>query len=128
MRSVRLAVLVALTLLAALLLATPARAQAQAPVSFTGPSYFAVDSFPASVAVGEFNQDGHPDLAVANECGDSGSDTLSGGTGDDSLGGGSGSDRLTGGPGADRFRGGSGTDTATDFTAAEGDTSDGTIP
>jgi VCBS repeat-containing protein len=61
-------------------------------------------------------------------CGDSGSDTLSGGGGDDSLGGGSGSDQLTGGSGADRFSGGSGTDVATDFTAAQGDTSDGTIP
>jgi VCBS repeat-containing protein len=61
-------------------------------------------------------------------CGDSGGDILSGGGGDDSLGGGSGTDRLTGGPGADRFSGGSGTDTAIDFTAREGDTSDGTIP
>ena len=32
------------------------------------------------------------------------------------------------GRGADRFSGGSGTDTATDFAAAEGDTTDGTIP
>jgi hypothetical protein len=61
-------------------------------------------------------------------CGDSGGDTLGGGGGDDSLGGGSGSDRLTGGSGADRFSGGSGTDTATDLTATEGDTNDGTIP
>jgi VCBS repeat-containing protein len=61
-------------------------------------------------------------------CGDSGGDSLSGGAGDDSLGGGSGTDRLTGGSGADRFSGGSGTDTTTDFTATEGDTSDGTIP
>jgi Ca2+-binding RTX toxin-like protein len=61
-------------------------------------------------------------------CGDSGSDTLSGGAGDDSLGGGSGTDSLTGGPGADRFSGGSGTDVTTDFTADEGDTTDGTIP
>jgi VCBS repeat-containing protein len=61
-------------------------------------------------------------------CGDSGGDTLSGGGGDDSLGGGSGTDLLTGGAGADRFSGGSGTDTTTDFNAAEGDTSDGTIP
>jgi VCBS repeat-containing protein len=61
-------------------------------------------------------------------CGYSGSDTLSGGAGDDSLEGGSGSDRLTGGSGADRFSGGSGTDVATDFTVAEGDTTDGTIP
>jgi len=76
MRSIRLAVLVALTLLAALLLVTPA--PAQAPVSFTGPSYFAVGSFPASVAVGEFNQDGHPDLAVANEFSDNVSVLLGG--------------------------------------------------
>jgi VCBS repeat-containing protein len=82
MRSVRLAVLVALTLLAALtllvalVLATPARAQA--PVSFTGPRYFAVGSFPASVAVGEFNQDGQPDLAVANEFSDNVSVLLGG--------------------------------------------------
>jgi VCBS repeat-containing protein len=61
-------------------------------------------------------------------CGDSGSDILSGGAGDDSLGGGSGGDRLSGGSDADRFSGGSGTDTATDFTSAEGDTTDGTIP
>jgi Ca2+-binding RTX toxin-like protein len=61
-------------------------------------------------------------------CGDSGSDTLSGGGGDDSLDGGSGGDRLTGGSGADRFSGGSGVDAATDFTPAEGDTTDGTIP
>jgi VCBS repeat-containing protein len=61
-------------------------------------------------------------------CGDSGGDTLSGGAGDDSLGGGSGTDRLTGGPGADRFSGGSGTDVATDFSADEGDTTDGTTP
>jgi VCBS repeat-containing protein len=61
-------------------------------------------------------------------CGDSGGDTISGGTGDDSLGGGSGSDLLTGGSGADRFSGGSGTDAATDVTAAEGDTIEGTIP
>ena len=76
MRSIRLAVLVALTLLAALLLVTPA--PAQAPVSFTGPSYFAVGSFPASVAVGEFNQDGHPDRAVANEFSDNVSVLLGG--------------------------------------------------
>jgi VCBS repeat-containing protein len=61
-------------------------------------------------------------------CGDSGGDILSGGVGDDSLGGGSGGDRLSGGSGADRFSGGSGTDASTDFTAAEGDTTDGTIP
>ena len=61
-------------------------------------------------------------------CGDSGGDKLSGGAGDDSLGGGSGDDLLTGDKGADRFSGGSGTDVATDFTVAEGDTIEGTIP
>jgi VCBS repeat-containing protein len=61
-------------------------------------------------------------------CGASGNDTLSGGDGADSLLGGGGNDRLTGGLGADRFSGGTGNDTATDFAAAEGDTSDGTIP
>jgi VCBS repeat-containing protein len=61
-------------------------------------------------------------------CGAGGNDTLSGGDGADSLSGGSGNDRLTGGLGADRFSGGTGNDTATDFAAAEGDTSDGTIP
>jgi VCBS repeat-containing protein len=61
-------------------------------------------------------------------CGDSGGDALSGGIGDDSLGGGSGGDRLTGGSGADRFSGGSGVDLVTDFTAAEGDTTDRTTP
>jgi VCBS repeat-containing protein len=61
-------------------------------------------------------------------CGGSGNDTLSGGGSDDSMGGGAGNDRLTGGPGADRFSGGAGNDVATDFTAAGGDTTDGTIP
>ena len=61
-------------------------------------------------------------------CGDSGGDTLAGGAGDDSLGGGSGSDKLSGGSGADRFGGGAGVDAATDFMAAEGDTTDGTVP
>jgi Ca2+-binding RTX toxin-like protein len=42
--------------------------------------------------------------------------------------GGAGNDVLTGGPGADRFSGGAGTDRATDFTATQGDISDGTIP
>jgi VCBS repeat-containing protein len=60
--------------------------------------------------------------------GGAGNDRLSGGPGADSLSGGAGNDRLTGGPGADRFSGGSGTDTATDYSAAGGDTSDGTIP
>jgi VCBS repeat-containing protein len=61
-------------------------------------------------------------------CGGTGNDILSGGGGDDSMFGAGGNDRLTGGPGADGFSGGSGTDVATDFTAAEGDTTDGTIP
>jgi hypothetical protein len=72
MRSIRLAVLVAPTLLAVLLLApsslagtslsrstdltlAPLAALAQTPVSFTGPTSFAVGGGPASVAVGDFN-------------------------------------------------------------------------
>jgi len=42
--------------------------------------------------------------------------------------GGNGGETLTGGPGADRFSGGAGNDVATDFTAAQGDISDRTIP
>jgi VCBS repeat-containing protein len=60
--------------------------------------------------------------------GGDGNDTLSGGAGDDSLVGAGGDDRLTGGLGADRFSGGPGRDRATDFTPAQGDTTDGTIP
>jgi VCBS repeat-containing protein len=79
-----------------------------------------------------FGQNGNDTLSGGGGndllCGGNGDDTLSGGGGDDSLGGAAGNDRLTGGPGADRFSGGSGTDAATDFTAAEGDTTDGTIP
>ena len=37
-----------------------------AQVSFTGPTNFAVRSDPSSVAVGDFDGDGHLDLAVAN--------------------------------------------------------------
>ena len=59
--------------------------------------------------------------------GGDGNDTLAGGAGNDSLVGAGGDDRLTGGLGADRFSGGQGNDRATDFTAAEGDTTDGTI-
>ncbi len=53
---------------------------------------------------------------------------LFGGDGDDALSGGEGHDRLTGGAGADSFSGGPGRDRAVDFDAAEGDTTDGTIP
>jgi Ca2+-binding RTX toxin-like protein len=61
-------------------------------------------------------------------CGGTGPDTLSGGAGDDTLDGATGPDRLTGGLGADRFLGGTGKDVATDYSAADGDTQDGTIP
>jgi VCBS repeat-containing protein len=60
--------------------------------------------------------------------GGDGNDTLSGGNDNDSLIGAGGNDALTGGPGADGFSGGPGTDAAIDFSAAEGDTSDRTIP
>jgi Ca2+-binding RTX toxin-like protein len=61
-------------------------------------------------------------------CGGNGLDTLSGGAGDDTLDGGRGPDRLTGGQGADRFVGGAGKDLATDFSPADGDTRDGSVP
>jgi Ca2+-binding RTX toxin-like protein len=67
-------------------------------------------------------------VLVTVRVGGNGNDTLAGTAGDDSLGGAIGNDRLTGGVGADRFSGGTGTDTASDFAAAEGDKSDGTIP
>ncbi len=60
--------------------------------------------------------------------GGAGKDTLSGGTADDTLIGAGEDDRLAGGPGADSFSGGPGNDKATDYTVAEGDTTDGTIP
>jgi VCBS repeat-containing protein len=60
--------------------------------------------------------------------GGDGNDILSGGAGDDGMSGGAGNDLLTGGPGADRFSGGAGKDVASDFTAAQGDISDRTIP
>jgi Ca2+-binding RTX toxin-like protein len=60
--------------------------------------------------------------------GERGDDTLDGGDGDDILRGNTGNDTITGGAGADAFSGGSGTDTASDFTPAQGDTQDGTIP
>jgi hypothetical protein len=53
-------------LLAALVLLVLAR-PALAGVSFSGPTNFPASENPASVAVGEFNGDSHPDLAVAGE-------------------------------------------------------------
>ena len=61
-------------------------------------------------------------------CGGTGPDTLSGGAGDDTLDGATGPDQLSGGLGADRFLGGTGKDVATDYSPADGDTQDGTIP
>ena len=67
MRPLRLAVLIASTLLAVLFLAPGAvLAQAQAPVSFSAPTNFAAGDSPVSVATGDFNADNDPDLAVAN--------------------------------------------------------------
>jgi VCBS repeat-containing protein len=67
-RCIRLAVLIASTLLAAVLLAPPALATAA--VSFARPpdgGDIATGAGPASVAVGDFNGDGNPDLAIANQ-------------------------------------------------------------
>ena len=58
-----------LSLIAALLLAPPA--WGLTPVTFTGPTNFTVGDNPNSVAVGDFNGDGDPDFAVANEFGGS---------------------------------------------------------
>ena len=70
MRPIRLAVLIAPALLAALLLAPGAvLAQAQAPVSFSAPTSFAAGNSPVSVATGDFNGDDDPDLAVAEDSG-----------------------------------------------------------
>ena len=65
MRGIRLVVLVASFVVAALLPAPPA--WALTPVTFTGATNFAVGDGPNSVGVGDFNGDGDPDLAVANE-------------------------------------------------------------
>ena len=48
------------------------------PVTFTGPTNFAVGDAPNSVAAGDFNGDGDPDLAVANEFAESVSVLLGG--------------------------------------------------
>jgi hypothetical protein len=64
MRPIRLAVLVAPALLAALLLAPSTRAQP--PVAFDPPTYLSAGNSPVSVATGDFNADDDPDLAVAN--------------------------------------------------------------
>ena len=76
MRGIRLSVLVASFVVAALLPAPPA--WAVTPVTFTGPTDFAVGDSPNSVAVGDFNGDGDPDLVVANEFGESVSVLLGG--------------------------------------------------
>jgi Ca2+-binding RTX toxin-like protein len=60
--------------------------------------------------------------------GGDGNDKLNGGDGDDIMRGASGNDTLTGGAGADSFGGGPGKDVAKDFTASEGDTTDGDDP
>jgi VCBS repeat-containing protein len=72
MRPIRLAAPIASTLLAALFLvptalAGTAMAQAQTQVSFGPAANVATGDGPASVAVGDFNGDGNPDLAVANQ-------------------------------------------------------------
>ena len=54
--------------LAALFMASVAPAVGQ--VNFSGPTNFPAGQLPTSVAVGDFNSDSHPDLAVANQEGD----------------------------------------------------------
>jgi VCBS repeat-containing protein len=70
MRPIRLAALMASTLLAALFLVASAlagTAVAVAQVSFGPAANVSTGDGPASVAVGDFNGDGNPDLAVANQ-------------------------------------------------------------
>ena len=55
--------------------------QAQGQVSFSGPTDFTAGSLPASVAVGDFNGDTRPDLAVANQNSDNVSVLLGNGAG-----------------------------------------------
>ena len=45
-------------------------AQLPPPASFQPPVNYTTGTLPTSVAVGDFNGDGKPDLAVANECSD----------------------------------------------------------
>ena len=59
-------------------LAAPA---ALAQVSFSGPTSFAVGSGPNSVAVGDLNRDGHPDLVTSNRTSDNVSVLLGDGAG-----------------------------------------------
>src|SRR3989442_7088167 len=61
--STRLLLLVAATLFFSSAFPSPAPAQT---VSFVAREDYAVGTNPASVAVGDFNRDGRPDLAVAN--------------------------------------------------------------
>jgi len=72
----------------------------------------------------------HVDAGPGNDhlAGGAGNDVLIGGPGQDYVAGGPGNDTLTGGAAADRFAGGPGTDAVTDFSVAEGDTKDTTIP
>jgi VCBS repeat-containing protein len=70
MRPIRLAALMASTLLAALFLVATAlagTAAAAAQLSFGPAANVGVGDGPASVAVGDFNGDGNADLAVANQ-------------------------------------------------------------
>ena len=61
-------------------LAAPAAAPAQ--LSFGGPTNFAVDQDPMSVAVGDFNGDADPDLAVGSTNSDTVTILLGGAGGD----------------------------------------------
>jgi hypothetical protein len=58
----------------------PAKLSAVFPVPFVQPNDFPVGKNPAAIAVGDFNGDGKPDLAVANEASNTVSLLLGGGT------------------------------------------------
>ena len=72
--------LLAVVLILAALWLSPA-VHAQCPLSFAAAVNYAVGNVPTSVAVGDFNADGRPDLAVTNSNGDNVSVFLNTGTG-----------------------------------------------
>jgi Ca2+-binding RTX toxin-like protein len=81
-----------------------------------------IDVLCGGVAPDTLNGDGGDDVLH----GGSGNDILRGGDGDDRMFGEGDKDTLTGGTGADFFSGGANADVNTDFTPAQGDTTDGT--
>lgn len=72
---------VIVSVITALAVLFPAARGVAQPVSFSAPTNLAAGSFPRSVALGDFNVDGMPDLAVANSVGQTVSILLGTGSG-----------------------------------------------